>query len=59
MFYHLVGAVVELLFGRDDSKQVDDEGKQQDGDEDENHRTEVVGFASFIFQEPFRSRGFP
>ncbi len=44
----LVGAVVELLLGRDDAEQVDDEGKQQDSDEDEYHCVEVVGFATLV-----------
>ena len=38
------------LFGGDDAKQVDDEGKQQYGDENEHHCAEVVGFAMVIFQ---------
>lgn len=48
LLHHLVGAVVNLLFGGDDAEQVDDEGQQQDGDEDEYHRAEVVGFAAFV-----------
>lgn len=51
LFYHLVGAVVKLLLGRDDAEQVDDESKQQDGDEDEYHCAEVVGFAAVVLQE--------
>ena len=48
LLHHLVGAVVELLFCGDDAEQVDDEGEQQHGDEDEYHRAEVVGLASFV-----------
>lgn len=48
LLYHLVGAVVELLLGRDDAEQVDNESQQQDGDEDEYHRAEVVCFSSFV-----------
>ena len=49
LFHHLVGAVIELLFGRDDTKQIDDEGQQQDSDEDEYHRTEIIGLAPLVF----------
>ncbi len=48
LLHHLVGAVVELLLRGDDAEQVDDEGQQQYGDEDEYHRAEVVGFAAFV-----------
>ena len=48
LLHHLVGAVVELLLRGDDAEQVDGEGQQQYGDEDEYHRAEIVGFAAFV-----------
>lgn len=50
LLHHLVGAVVELLLRGDDAEQVDDEGQQQDGDEDEYYCAEIVGFTAFVFQ---------
>ena len=50
LLHHLVGAVVELLLGGDDAEQIDDEGQQQDSDEDEYHRAEVVGFSAVVLQ---------
>jgi hypothetical protein len=47
---HLVCGVVQLLFRRDDAKQVDYERKQNHRDKNENDCTEIVGFASIGFQ---------
>ena len=58
LLHHLVGAVVKLLLGGDDAEQVDDEGQQQDGDEDEYHRAEVVGFAMLVLQGHCHIKGF-
>lgn len=52
LFHHLVGAVVELLFGGDNAEQVDDEGKQQDSNKNEDYCAEMAGFSPFAFQEP-------
>lgn len=49
---HLIGCMVQLLFCRDDAEQVDDKGQQDDGDEDEHHRGEIVGLAPFALQCP-------
>lgn len=51
MLHHLVGAVVELLLGGNNAEQVDDEGKQQDSNKDEDHCAEATGFSPFAFQE--------
>lgn len=53
LLHHLVGAVIKLLFCGDDAEQVDDEGQQQDSDEDEYHRAEIVGFAAIVPQGRF------
>ena len=58
LLHHLVGAVVELLLGGDNAKKVDDEGQQQDGDEDEYHRAEVVGCTVLVFQGHCHIKGF-
>lgn len=58
LLHHLVGTVVKLLLGGDDAEQVDDEGQQQDGDEDEYYRAEVVGFAALVLQEYCHIKGF-
>lgn len=48
LFYHLIGAVVQLLFGGYNPKQVNDKGQLRDADKDKYYRTEIVGFPSVI-----------
>ena len=50
LFDHLIGGMVKFLFGGNDAEQVNNEGQQQDSDEDEDHRTEIVGLAPLVVQ---------
>jgi len=42
--------MVKFLLGGNDAEQVNNEGQQQDSDEDEDHRTEIVGLAPLVVQ---------
>lgn len=42
--------MVQFLFGRDNGKQVNDEGQQQDSDKNEKYRAEVVGLGPLVRQ---------
>lgn len=47
---HLIGGMVKLLLGRNNAEQVDDKGQQQNGNEDEDQRTEIVGLTPLVVQ---------
>jgi hypothetical protein len=42
--------LVKFLLGGNDAEQVNNEGKKQDGNEDKDHRTEIVGLAPLVVQ---------
>ena len=50
LFDHLIGGMVKFLLGGNDAEQVNNEGKKQDGNEDKDHRTEIVGLAPLVVQ---------
>ena len=45
LLYHLVGCMVELLFCADDAENIQDESQQDDRDEDEQKRAQIIGVA--------------
>ena len=47
---YLIGGMVKFLLGGNDAEQVNNEGQQQDSDEDEDHRTEIVGLSPLVVQ---------
>ncbi len=50
LLHHLVCTVVQLLFGGDDTEQVQDECQQEHCNENEHHRTEIVDIPILTFQ---------
>ena len=52
LFGHLVCSMIQLLLCRDDTKQIDDECKQDDRNKNENRCAKVVHIAALRFQQP-------